>query len=401
MNVIFFIFCFLNLYGPLSTNITFLFNVILFLSVFSSRWRVVYNRIYLYIPIILLTISIVAFVNTRDAFKDISVIGTYVRFLANCVTFPSIIAFFYQKRIKILEILSFTLLLHCVMVLLQMIFPSLQDINVTLFRFERDTEILKNLTLRRLGLTGSYDISAMYSVLSAVISIELFYLTSKSKYTTFAIISFFASLFTSRTGMVAAVLMIAACVLMNKKKESRTSPIIITSFLIISVFYFIVPIVLNTMGMYNDTELLESKGYSTGTVDYLFDYQLEPLGFLNQRELIWGYGCGVRNVSMLYFFSDIGYVKQIYQVGIAGVVLMVCFAFFMTKEVFKRYKKNKVNNVMRIGNQIMWLLLLLYLVFNYKNHVLCSVCSFEVYLILYVFFCCYSVRHVLNEHSRM
>ena len=191
--------------------------------------------------------------------------------------------------------------------------------------------------------------------------------------------------------MAAAVLMIAACVLMNKNKESSTSPILLTSFLFISVFCFIEPIVLNTMGVYDDTDMLEAKGYSTGTVDYLFDYQLEPLMFLNRRELIWGYGCGVRNVSMLYIFSDIGYVKQIYQVGIVGVVLMVGLALFMSKEIYKKHKILNNSNVMKIGNQLMWLLFLLYLVFNYKNHVLCSICSFEVYLILYCFFHCYSM----------
>jgi len=386
MNFIIFVFCFLNLYGPLSTNITLVFNVLLFILV--GRSRIIVEKYYLIFPITLVILSIAALFFSRDPFKDYSVIGVYARMLVNCVTFPSIISYFYAKKTNFLDIIILSLLLHCIMVLIQMPFPELQDINGLLFRFERDQEILADLTLRRLGLAGGFDQSALFAIVSTVLSIELYYLTYKRKYVVFTLISFISSLFTSRTGMVGAVSVILVCMLLNgngKKHTVRMAPIFIASILTLAIIYFILPIILRDNGY--DSSFTTSYGENTST--YLFGIQLSPLEYLNIREWIMGYGCGVRKAMWLYGSSDIGYVKQIYQVGITGILLMLYFCFLMAKMTYKRYKKIKDNRIMKIGNQLMWIVIILFFVLNYKNHLLYNICSFEIVVIVYLYLYCY------------
>lgn len=391
MNLLFFVFCFLNLYGPLTTNLTFAFNVLLFLFVYSNRLRFAYERPYIILSILLLLLSIVAFANTRDSFKDYSVIGTYLRMLVCCTTFPAIIAFFFRKKTKILQILSLTLFLHCLMVLIQMIVPSLQDINTVLFRFQRDAEFLQDFTMRRLGLTGGYDASGLYAAISVVVSIEIFIMTGNKKYGVISAISLISSFFTSRTGMATAFISLFLCVLLNKRSKyvfSGFSFIFIT-ISAISIFYIILPLILNSLGLSTNTGVVETgSNYSSGTKDYLFDYQLLVLEELNTRELIWGYGCGVRNLSWTFFSSDIGYVKQIFQVGIVGVALIVYFCTLMVIKTYRRNKTIKYNSERKMGTQILGLLLIIYLVFNYKNHLMYNVCSFELFLFLYYYLYC-------------
>lgn len=402
MNFLFFLFCFLNLYGPFSTNLTFAFNIVLFLAVNSKRMRVAYERVFVTIPIMLLIIAISAVIFTHAPERDYTVIGLYSRMLVNCVVFPSIIYFFYQKRIKILEILSLTLFLHCVVVLLQMIFPSLQELNHLLFRFSRETELLENFTMRRLGLTGSYDSSGLYSAISTVLALELSYLTSKKKYIIVSVVSLIGSLFTSRTGMAAAFLSIVLCVLLNKKSTTKRfgSTFLYMAILSLSLAYFILPVILVTMGLSSGSEMdYEDYGYGSRTGEILFVDHLLPLESLTTRELILGYGVGIRKAVRLLYSSDIGYVKQIYEVGIVGVVLMVYFSILMAVRTYLRYKMVRYNMELKIGSQLMLVLLLLYLIFNYKNQLLYNVCVFEVFLFVYYFLLCH-FRKLKGEYIK-
>ena len=332
MNILFFIFCFLNLYGPFSTNIPFAFNVLLFFAVNSKGMRVVYERVFVTIPIALLIIAIFSVMFTRAPEKDYSVIGLYVRMLVNCAVFPSIIYFFYQKKTKILEIISLTLFLHCTMVLLQMIFPSLQELNPLLFRYSREVDILSNLTVRRLGLTGSYDSSGLYTEISAIIAFELYILKSKKNYFIISVVSLVASFFTSRTGMAAAFLSIVLCILFNWKNMAKRfgSTFLYIGTISLSLIYILLPMFLVTMGFSSGSDIdYYDYGYGGRTKDNLFEYHLLPLKSLTTQELIWGYGYEIRKMRWLLFSSDIGYVKQIFEVGIVGVVLMAYFSILM------------------------------------------------------------------------
>lgn len=404
MNCLFFIFCFLNLYGPISTNIPFAFNLIFFIAVNSKRMRVAYERIFVTIPVFLLIIAIIAVMFTRAPEKDYSVIGLYLRMLVNCAVFPPIIYFFYQKKTKILEIISLTLFLHCVMVLCQMIFPSLQELNHLFFRYSREAEILENLTMRRLGLTGGYDSSGLYAAISSVFALELSYLTSKKKYTFFSILSLMASLFTSRTGMAAAFLSIILCALFNRKATVKRfgSTFLYMAILSLSLTYFVLPVILSTMGLSSGSELdYEDYGYGSKTGERLLVDHLLPLEILNTRELFLGYGGEIRKALWLSYSSDIGYVKQIYEVGIVGVVLMVYFSVLMAVRTYLRHKMIKYNMDLKVGSQLMFMLLLLYLFFDYKNQLLYNVCIFEVYLFVYYYCLCHfmKLKGELNKKS--
>lgn len=391
MNPLFFIFCFLNLYSPISTNITFVFNVSLFIYVYIKRPRLIIEWVFLFIPVLLLLISYIAFSNTRDTVIDNSTFGIYARMLVNCISFPSIIAFFYRKNVKFFQILSLTLLLHCFAIFIQLILPQLQDLNSVLFRFERDDVDMADYSLRRLGLSGGYDQSALYAVLSCVLSTELYFRKMGKKYLSFIIISFIASLFTSRTGMLVSVLSLLFCAICNFKElkfKLNFSTVIVVGLIGGILLLFILPIVLNSLGVsFGHSSIDTDSQYSSRTVEYLFDMQLYPLLILSKNELLFGYGCGVNKSSALLLGSDIGYVKQIFHVGLLGVSLMIVFSFLMAIRTFRRKKRLRYDKNMKISSQLMWILFPIYLIFNYKNHLLYNVCYFEVFLFIYYYSC--------------
>lgn len=388
MELLFSIFCFLNLYGPVSTTITFAFNVVLFLYVYGKTKKIISQKgAYKVIPWLLLIISIVSLISTRDPQTDYSVVGTYLRMLVNCITFPVIIVFFLRKKVDLLHVLSLVLFLHCATVLVQMVIPSLQDINSVLFRFERGEDLLSDYTFRRLGLTGGFDMSALYAVLSVVIALEDYLINSRRSSLFIFIFSFLASLFTSRTGMSLSIIAVVVCIYINKNRMKGR--VVFATLMIISLafaasIYFVLPIIMPSFdAKYGEGANVFEDQYATNTYYHLSNDQLDPLDYLNTKELLFGYGCGVRKTIKLYMGSDIGYVKQIYQVGLIGVCLILYFCISCVLKIYKRYKLCSCDRMVRMGNQLMWLFLLIYIVFNYKNHLMYSVCSFEVFLIVY------------------
>ena len=250
MNLLFFVFCFLNLYAPISTNITFAFDIFLFVYVYGKTKKFISERgSYKQIPWLLLMISILSVLFTRDHDTDYSVIGTYLRMLVNCILFPSMIVFFLKKKVDVLKILSWTLFLHCLMVLLQLAVPSLQEINSVLFRFERENDLLADYTFRRLGLAGGFDLSALFATLSVVIALEDYLTNSRRLSLLVFLISFLASLFTSRTGMSVSAISVVVCVYLNKgrmKDSVKVMTLMILSIAFIAAIYFILPIVLSS-----------------------------------------------------------------------------------------------------------------------------------------------------------
>ncbi len=402
MNFLFFLFCFLNLYGPLSTNITFVFNVMFFLYVFSvSKSFTIEMGWYRTISFILLLLSIFALLTTRDPKTDYTVVGTYLRLLVTCLTFPSIIFFFLKKKVAVINVLSLTLFMHCVAVLLQMANPSLEEYNSILFRYERNDVELIDYTYRHLGLAGGYDLAGLYAVLSTVMALEIYLVTLKRFYFIIFLISFVASLFTSRTGMSVCLISCVLCLFINKmglmRKFSITGLFVFGAVILVAI-YFILPIILPAFDIsYGSTAINVEGQYSERTSYYLYNDHLEPLAYLNVKELLLGYGCGVRNTNKLMAGSDIGYIKQIYQVGLVGVFLIVFFCYKCAKSTNTRYKKYRNIPNMILGRQLMWLLFAIYLIFNCKNHLMYAVCSFEVFLMVYWITFYYSEVQRLRE----
>ena len=354
------------------------------------------------IPWLLLIISIMSVFLTRDPKTDYSVIGIYLRMLVDCIIFPSMIVFFLKKKVNVLHILSLVLFLHCLTVLIQLVEPSIQEFNSFLFRFNREDDLLDDYTFRRLGLTGGFDLSALYTVMSVVFALEDYLINTHRQSLFIFIVSFLASLFTSRTGMLISAMAVVVRIYINIKRMKgslRLASLMILSIAFIAMFFFILPIVLSSFGLNYRGEIsgLEEQ-YATGTISYLFDYQLDPLYSLNMRELLMGYGCGVQKTNRIYGGSDIGYIKQIYQVGIIGVLLIMYFCLSCSMKTYQRFKKSRKSNMDRFSNQLMWLFFLLYCIFNYKNHFMFSVCSFEVFLIVYWSVIYNEIKHHETKH---
>ena len=386
MGVVFFIFCFLNFYGPISTNITLIFNLLLFIIISSLKKGTAYfPHIYILIPSIIFAISVISFLLSRDTVQDYSVFGTYLRILCCCCCFPTILRYFVQSNVPLLEIILVTLLCHCFAVLIQMAIPSLQSYNDVFFRYNssRDDIILENFQMRRLGLTGSFDAAAFYSVLATTCSFILYLTWAKKLYFLSFAVAYTSSLFTSRMGMIVSSLMIVLSLFQNKKHtkgHKLTSLIVLigTAFIII---FFIIPIIGPSIGLdiTLGNEIEAASDYSDRTGEVLLSSQWLPLMYLNVREFLFGYGCGVRETMTIPWGSDIGYVKQIFEVGIIGIIFLLLFCYIIVK------KSHRLKNIDRSFNaqyQIIVFSLFIYFIFNFKNYFIFGVCSFEFFLII-------------------
>ena len=183
--------------------------------------------------------------------------------------------------------------------------------------------------------------------------------------------------------MIVSSLMIVLSLFQNKKHtkgHKLTSLIVLigTAFIII---FFIIPIIGPSIGLdiTLGNEIEAASDYSDRTGEVLLSSQWLPLMYLNVREFLFGYGCGVRETMTIPWGSDIGYVKQIFEVGIIGIIFLLLFCYIIVK------KSHRLKNIDRSFNaqyQIIVFSLFIYFIFNFKNYFIFGVCSFEFFLII-------------------
>ena len=317
MKFIIFVFIFLTLFNPVSTNIALLFNIGLFFCV-KSRIRINYHRDLLY-PVLLLLLSL--FSMARYGAFDLTMVGIYSRMLLSFILLPYIVAFFAITKYDLIEIIVFCLLLHCGMVLIQLIYPELEWINQSFFRYERDMDSLEDLSSRRLGLAGSFDVAGYYTAACSILSYIQYVSTGKKKYLLFLLLSIVSSVFTSRTGMSLGIIGVGlAFIFYGMKRTSFAARYILLVFVAAFGYLVVYPIVSGHSGSID-----VNANYGDNTFLYLTTTHILPLMSISANQLIWGVGTLVSNQSSNYGWSDIGYIKQIFEVGLIGVFIMVLF----------------------------------------------------------------------------
>ena len=272
----------------------------------------------------------------------------------------------------IIKAINLSLGFHVALVLLQIVFPDITYTTAVIFGFDRDLAILDNYALRKLGASSSYDTASLLSVLALTFFYLQFHQSHRKSLLLMMVLSFIATLMSSRMGIAFSMSIIALISirgLLNARMWGKGVIVIGASCFYVFSYLYVYPIFAHSLGISDltsrDTGLIFSPADygTTGTLEALTGEFLEPL---NQPlgDLLIGFGLDPNSISR---FSDIGYVKMIYHVGIIGTVLIMLSHTYMCVMLMRRGRWTKRGAELSTIRQFLFIVLLLGIAFNYKS----------------------------------
>lgn len=377
-----FIFLFVNLYFPVSPILVTAFDILVAGTMLSKRASI--NVTYITSTAIILLVM--AFLSFSFSLKPESqVLFKYARnVIATIVLIKA--ASNINVEIKTFNaVVSIVLFLHVATIAAQVIYPSLSTMIAPYFNYSRDMDMLMDMQLRKLGLSGGYDASSMLVVTAVIFFYYQFYYKKTWIYLLLSIASMAMTLFVSRTGMLIAAAAMAYFVVasIRKKGRLRVAGIGMTALCGAAMVYLVLPILASTNGLLLDISVNQNADVSYFTQDYSSangsarNLTYTHLLFLNDLSFSeWILGAG--NSSS----SDIGYIQMIFQVGLVGLLLILIMHFKMFKMLRQMDSTNEDFNILRTFCMVYLVALF---VFNYKILLLYSRGFYDFILICFVY----------------
>ena len=367
-----FLVVFFNLYSfPLS--ITLGVDVLVCLFVLFSTSVITYGNKYIRNIIIsafflgLYTV-IVCFVNGSDS---IYTIGKPLRFVFTLIVFAFLSTRFAKYSNKeIIIALVLALIIHLAFVYTEFFIPILKPV---LFSYlDSEKEDILNFPLRAFGLCSSFDgaglILCVFQALLWLLSLK-----EKSAFIFFlCLISFVGCFLVSRTSMLISTIFMVLIIFSFAKRNKKLLFLFIIPVFIIGGYYVygLASDILST-SIIEDSYRTESAEKLTGVMLYLPDSFLGVL-----------FGTGDRTKD-----SDIGYINQIFMVGIVGMLWILSLYY----QTFVAIRKMRVQ--FKYESWVLIIILVLLLVYNYKLSFLYSRSVSDVYFLL-VFIMIRKIRRV-------
>ncbi|MBI9052571.1 MAG: hypothetical protein JEY96_02055 [Bacteroidales bacterium] len=306
--------------------------------------------------------------------------GKYFRIVLSTFFLGLIIPNFSFSAKKIINIISIILFLHLLAIAVQILFPSIVNPMAGFFNFDRDTELLDRLTIRNLGLAGSFDFAALLSVFG----IYVFYLqyknTKKIMFLILFLLAFLSCFRISRMAMILGFFVFISISFILLKNLSLFKKILITPILVgvfIVVFNFAFPILVGSLSFLQKTSL--NKGYVIDRAEYstsdktLLDRHL----FFPESTYKSIIGEGVKISG-----TDIGYVKTIFSIGIIGLLLIIMQYLYMIRRVRKIKKRKTSTELVQLCNYFIFFTIMLFVV-NLKILLLYSRGAHEFVLLMF------------------
>jgi hypothetical protein len=395
-NVLLFLFVFSNYYNPFSVFLTIIINLFLLISFSKGRNVRIDNKILIFSLLILIWAIIIMVVRTN---VNTYILGKYLRSTASTFLIMVICS---QMRISIKEIintLAAVFFLHILMVGLQCLFPQLDIPVADFFGFDREATVISQMSIRKMGLSSSYDTASLISVSSMVFFFLLYVEKKKNIYLFISFLSLISTIRISRTGMVIGIILFVVLIIklyFNSKGRKRLTPIL---FLLVGLFVFftvILPIIAASTDSflsntkYNDIDI-SNKDYTPGTVTGLttgshLNALKEPV-----FDLIFGFGIDPNRIYGMA--TDIGYIKLIYHIGLIGLFLIIFLYLYIFRKTLKMKKMYySVTDEFMLSSFLIWYILLI-IVINYKSLEMYSRGSHD--LLLIIFFV------LVNNHFRL
>lgn len=389
-----FILFFVNIYNPFSVFLTVGFNllVLLLYRIKSINKKEVINLIILTFIIVIWQVLVFIINVNFSAF----LLGKYFRIILSTILLGLIISNFSFSAKKVIDIISIILFLHLLAIALQILFPSIVHPMADVFNFDRDTELLDRLTIRNLGLAGSFD----YAALLSVFGIHVFYLqyknTRKIIFFILFLLAFLSCFRISRMAMIFGFLVFISHSFILLKKLSLIKKILITPILVgifIIVFNFAFPILTGSLSFLQKTSLnkgfvIDRAEYSTSDKTLLNKHLFFPESaykiLIGEAEKISG--------------TDIGYIKTIFSIGVIGLLLIIMQYLYMIRRI-RVIKKNETSTELKqLCNYFTFYTLMLFIV-NLKALLLYSRGSHE--FVLLMFFTILTLHDTINSNDNI
>jgi hypothetical protein len=261
---------------------------------------------------------------------------------------------------------------HVLLVMLQIVFPYLTNMTAPVFGFEREIAILEQYTMRKLGASSSYDTASLLSVAALLFFYLQFTQGKGSSYLLLTTVAFVATLMSSRTGVAMSLLIVTVLSLRAFLRARFLWKLVAALWiagLMVLAYNLIYPLLLHSLGI---SELQSDEASlvfaaadygTTGTLDALTGDHLKPLD-QPLLDLFIGFAVDPNTIEM---YTDVGYVKLIYHVGIVGtlIVLFVHLHMLVVTRTFMRASAQDLDRALIA--RFLFVLIAISLAFNYKS----------------------------------
>ncbi len=386
------IFFFVNIYNPFSIYLTLGFNVLvlsLLLKVQINKKE--YLNLMIFTLLIIVWQVLVFIVNIN--FSGF-LLGKYIRIVLSTFFLGLIVPKYSFSAYKIINIISIILFLHLLAIAFQIVFPSIVNPMAGYFNFDRDNEILDRLSIRNLGLAGSFDFAALLSVFG----IYVFYLqykhTKKVLFLVLFLLAFLSCFRISRMAMILGFLVFISISFILLKKLSLFKKVLITPILVgvfIIVFNFAFPILVGSLSFLKKTSL--NKGYVIDRAEY----STSDKTLLNKHlffpestyKILIGEGVKISG-------TDIGYIKTIFSIGVIGLLFIIIQYIYMLWRISIIRKSKISSELMLLCNYFVFFTLMLFIV-NLKALLLYSRGAHE--FVLLMFFAILTLHNITDKND--
>lgn len=299
----------------------------------------------------------ICLINTSDS---LYAIGKPLRFVFTLVIFAYLSTRFAKYNIKeIVSALVLALLIHLAFVYLEFFIPSLKT--VILSYLDTEKEDIINLPLRAFGLCSSFDGAGL---VLCVLQALLWMLTLQKKSAllfSLCLLSYVGCFMVSRTSMlVSTIFMVLILISFAKNNKKFLFFFIVPVFIIAGFYVYDLAKDILSDNIIEQSYRMESSEKLTGEMLYLPDSVFGTL-----------FGTGDRSE-----FSDIGYINQIFMVGILGL-LWILSIYYQTYIAVRRMRYQY-----KYESWFLIIMLVLLLAFNYKLSFLYSRSVSDVYFLL-------------------
>lgn len=303
---------------------------------------------------------------------DLQVLLKYFRVALAVTVFILIFAAGRISASVVTKAVNFSLAFHVLLILAQIAVPELSRLSAPIFGFEREITILEEYAMRKLGASSSYDTASLLSV-TALLFFQMQY--AKGKGTRFLFLTaaaFIATLMSSRAGIALSLLIVGViCLKALRGVDLKRRVLAITGTVLLAAFagLLVLPLVLHTLGVSelgpDDAGLIfAATDYgTTGTWDALTDEHLQPLD-QPLVGLIFGYAIDPNSIGR---FTDIGYVKLVYHVGIVGTAAVLLAHGYMLLATRKFLRQAAGDGDRELICRLLFWLVAISIIFNYKS----------------------------------
>lgn len=331
---------------------------------FEPRYFVSIVILYVLIIYILIVFAVADEPSYHELFRVVRAFVTAVLLYLLLSSTP----FNYQRIAKLIVVV---ISIHALFIVLEMLFPSFKSVMAGLVGHDK---ILGDF--RAFGLTSAYDTAGGYLIIGMILSYSLYSQTINTKYIFVMLLFWVSGCATGRMFMVVGsvffLFFISHYLIKSGLSYVKLALLIMLSVMAYLFLLYVFPLLLDAYlfasGNRDEVSMMyEGSGYYVGTLSVLQGHQILPG---NVMELIFGTGKSLT-------WSDIGYYKILYSLGLVGVVFYALYfscTYYAVKDRIIPFNKRMV----------VFPLLIVLLIYNYKMQVLLSRGYHEIYLLILI-----------------